>query len=244
MESNKGLAARELAPNELISEVEEYLDPILSWLSAANGGQMEKRFKVQFGSGGPREYFFRLSHMIKEKFSDFTPEGMDDWAQEQSDDLVADADRKLKELNVQVQKSIFDIFKKRYGIENQAYLNKGIADKKIMTRAFEKSLDDDDDARLPLENYLDFIDYKKIVENKLHWPLFKPLFDIPEPGEKGYSKNIRWMERVNELRRIPAHATEKRNYKVTDFEYIDFVYDEFMQRHEVFDMTSVEPADE
>jgi len=242
MESNKGLSARELAPSDLISEVEEYLDPILRWLSSASPGQMEKRFKVQFGSGGPGEYFFRLSHMIKESFSDFTPEGMDGWTQGQSDELVTEADRKLKELNVKVQKSIFDIFKIRYGIENQAYFNKGIVDKKIMARAFEKSLDDEDDVRLPLENYLDFIEYKKIVESKIHWPLFKPLFDIPEPGEKGYSKNVRWMERVNELRRIPAHATEKRNYKAPDFEYIDYVYDEFMQRLENFDFVSIDVA--
>tara|TARA_R100000656_G_scaffold19076_2_gene17496 strand:- start:5 stop:2332 length:2328 start_codon:yes stop_codon:yes gene_type:complete len=244
MESNKGLSARELLPSELISEIEEYLDPILSWLNAATPAQMEKSFKVQFGSGGPREYFFRLSHMIMETFSDFTPDGMNDWAQEQSDELVSEADRKLKELNVRVQKSIFEIFKIRYGVKNQAYLNKGIADKKIMARAFEKSLEDDDEDRLSLENYLDFIEYKKIVENKLHWPMFKPLFNIPEPGEKGYSKNVRWMERVNELRRIPAHATEKRNYKASDFEYIDFVYNEFMKRLESFDMTAIEPIDE
>lgn len=130
----------------------------------------------------------------------------------------------------------------RYGVTNNAYFNKDVVDKKIMTCAFEKSLDDDEEDRLPLENYLDFIEYKKIAENKLHWALFEPLFDIPEPGEKGYSKNVRWMERVNELRKIPAQATEKRNYKAEDFEYIDFVYDEFMQRLENFDMTSVDSA--
>ena len=76
----------------------------------------------------------------------------------------------------------------------------------------------------------DFIEYKKIVENKLHWSLFKDVFDIPHPGEKGYSKNVRWMERVNELRRIPAHSTESRHYKVDDFEYIDYIHSEFTRR--------------
>ena len=74
--------------------------------------------------------------------------------------------------------------------------------------------------------------------------LFKPLFNIPEPGEKGYSKNVRWMERINELRRIPAHATEKRNYKAADFEYINFIYEEFMQRLEDFEVNSQVAADE
>ncbi len=83
---------------------------------------------------------------------------------------------------------------------------------------------------MPLENYLDFIEYKKIVENKIHWPLFKPVFDIPNPDEKGYSKNVQWMEKVNELRRIPAHPTESRHYKIEDFEYLDYIYGEFTQR--------------
>jgi DGQHR domain-containing protein len=230
MESNKGLTARELEPNELIAEIEEYLDPILIWLSEASASQMEKQFKVQFGSGGPKEYFFRLCQMIRASFSDFSPEGMDEWAAEQSEELVADADRKLKELNIQVQKVIFDTFKKEYGSDGDVYWHKGVIDKKIKTRAYEKSLDDDDEDRLPLENYLDFIEYKKIVENKAHWALFKPLFNIPEPGEKGYSKNVRWMERINELRRIPAHATEKRHYKASDYEYIDYIYELFTSR--------------
>ena len=47
------------------------------------------------------------------------------------------------------------------------------------------------------------------------------------------------MERINELRRIPAHATERRHYKASDFEYIDYVYDEFSSRLEVFDLSTV-----
>jgi DGQHR domain-containing protein len=239
MESNKGLSARELEPNELIAEVEEYLDPILSWLSSATGVQMEKRFKVQFGSGGPREYYYRLCAMIKEEFSDFSPEGMDDWANEQSEELVSEADRKLKELNIQVQKAIFDIFRQVYGTKNDAYWEKGVTDKNIKSRAYTKSLEDEPEDRCSLDHYLDFIEYKKIIENKTHWKLFKSLFDIPEPGEKGYSKNVRWMERINELRRIPAHATERRHYKASDFEYIDFVYEEFSSRLDTFDITTI-----
>lgn len=90
---------------------------------------------------------------------------------------------------------------------------------------------------MPLENYLDFIDYKKIVENKENWPLFKPVFDIPEPGVKGLAKNLKWMDKINELRRIPAHPTESRKYKPEDFAYIAFIYDELIRRvgqnHEV-----------
>lgn len=243
MESNKGLSARELDSSDLISEIEEYMDPILSWLANTTDSEMESRFKVQFGSGGPREYFFRLCRLMREEYSDFSPEGLDEWEAEQSEERISEADRKLKELNIQVQKAIFDMFKKEYGEVKDAYWNKGVIDKKIKTRAYEKSLEDDDEVRLSLDNYLDFIEYKKIVENKVHWPLFKSQFDIPEPGEKGYSKNIRWMERINEMRRIPAHSTEKRHYKTSDFEYIDFIYEEFMSRLESASIDTINEED-
>ena len=71
---------------------------------------------------------------------------------------------------------------------------------------------------------------KKIVENRPNWPLFKAVFNIPEPGEKGLAKNLKWMERINELRRIPAHPARERKYKVEDFQYIDFIHDELMKR--------------
>src|SRR5205814_5951617 len=94
-------------------------------------------------------------------------------------------DNKIKEIVIDVQREIFTRFRSQYGTQKDAYWHKGIGDKSIKARAYEKSLDDDDESRLPLENYLDVIDYKKIVENKHNWPLFKELFDIPEPGEKG-----------------------------------------------------------
>ena len=53
METSKGLSARELEPDDLIIEIEEYLDPILKWLAKVSQVQMEKRFDVQYGSGGP-----------------------------------------------------------------------------------------------------------------------------------------------------------------------------------------------
>jgi len=243
MGAEKGLNPRELESSEVIQEIEEYMDPVLVWLANANMQKMEKRFKVQFGSGGPKEYFFRLCNVIKTEFSDFSPEGMDDWINEQSEEHVTNADRKLKELNVYVQKAIFYVFKKEYGVEKDAYWNKGVIDKKIKAKAYEKSLDDDDDDRLPLENYLDFIEYKKIVENKVHWPLFKPLFDIPQPGDKGYSKNVAWMMRINELRRIPAHATENRLYKTSDFEYIEYIHQEFVSKLSQFDDSILHDAD-
>ena len=218
---------------EIILELEEYFQPLLDFLGHADDQKMEITFRVPFGSGGPPEYFYRLCSVLKERFADFEPEGMQEWEAEQSEENVRAADEKIKEIVVDVQREIFTRFKSQYGTERDAYWHKGITDKSIKTRAYEKSLDDDDDTRLPLENYLDVIDYKKIVENKNNWPVFKELFDIAEPGEKGLAKNLKWMERINELRRISAHPTERRHYKVEDFEYIDFIHQNLKERVQV-----------
>jgi len=167
---------------------------------------------------------------VKKDYADFEPEGMEAWESEQSEEKIATADRKIKEIVVEIQRYIFTEFRKKYGEDKDAYWHKGVTDKKIKSEAYTRSLDDEDEERLPPENYLDVIDYKKIVENKQNWSLFRRVFDIPESGEKGHAKNLKWMDRINELRRIPAHPTEKRHYRAEDFDYIDFVYEEFTKR--------------
>jgi len=132
-------------------------------------------FRVPFGSGGPPEYYFRLCRLVNESDSTFAPSDFPEWLEAQSEQRVEEAERQIKELNVLVQKFIFDRFKETYGLEGDAYWHKGVLDKDIRTRAYKKSLDSPDEDRLPLENYLDFIEYKKIVENREHWQVFKPV---------------------------------------------------------------------
>ena len=174
-------------------------------------------------------YYYRLCRLIKAKYPDFQPEGMDQWEAEQSEENIEEADRKLKDIVAEMRQFIFDVFRTVHGEDKDAYWHKGVTDKSIKAKAYERSLDNVEDG-LPLETYLEVVEMKKVVESKQNWPLFKKTFNIPEPGEKGLAKNLKWMERVNELRRIPAHPAKERRYKVDDFEYIDFIYEEFMRR--------------
>lgn len=226
-EVNTAADSREIAIEDILLEIEEYMAPILDFLERADDAAMKSTFHVPFGSGGPREYYYRLCRIIKAKYPDFQPEGMQEWETEQSEENIVVADRKIREIIVEMQKYIFALFRSIHGEAKDAYWDKGIPDKSIKSKAYERSLDDEVEERLPLETYLDVIDFKKIVEHKQNWPMFKAVFNIPEPGEKGHAKNLKWMDRLNELRRIPAHPAEKRHYKVEDFAYIDYVHAEF-----------------
>lgn len=233
MEAERRMSARDLEPLELAAEIADYVEPVLTWLRAQTLEAMSATFRgVPFGSGGMAQYHFRLCRLVHDEYAGFSPEGFAKWLESQSKERVEKADRQVKEISKLVQKHVFDTFKGAYGVERDAYWNKGVVDKQIKTRAYQTSLDDDDSIRLPLEHYLDFIDYKKIVEHKEHWPLFKPVFDVAERGDRGRAKNLVWMERVNELRRISAHATESRSYQVEDFEYLDWIFVELTSRLE------------
>ena len=229
-EANTAADSREMSVEDMLLEIEEYLSPILEFIEKADVGKMKAAFQVPFGSGGPIEYYYRLCRIVKSKYPDFQPEGMEEWEKEQSEENVQNADRKLKELWLEVRKYIFGIFRSVYGESKDAYWDKGVPDKTIKAKAYEASLDYEVEDRLPLETYLSEIDLKKIVEHKQNWPLLKSVFNIPEPGEKGLAKNLKWMERLNQLRRIPGHPAEKRRYKVEDFDYIDYVHDAFFTR--------------
>ncbi|MBC5583409.1 DGQHR domain-containing protein [Eggerthella sp. NSJ-70] len=219
----------ELDPLNIVLGITEYLYPVRNWLSNASIETMNGTFKVQYGSGGPKEYYFRLCQIVNKTHPNFNPEEYQKWINERSIERVEKADRQIKELNIAVQKTIFDQLKEIYGTENNAYWRKGVQDKGIKKNAYTKSLEEEDQ-HLPLENYLEFIEYKKIVEQKDNWPVFKNIFDIPEPHEKGRAKNLKWMEKINELRRIQAHPTENRSYKMEDYDYLDYIHDTFVKR--------------
>jgi DGQHR domain-containing protein len=229
-EANTASDSRETSVEDILLEIDEYLSPITEFLEHADDSKMKTAFQVPFGSGGPPEYYYRLCSYIKTKYSDFEPEGMQDWESEQSEEKIQTADKKLRDLVSEINKCIFTKFRVLYGEEKNAYFFKGVPDKDIKAKAIQRTMEEDVDDPLPFETYLDVLEYKKIVDHKQNWPFFKSVFNIPEPGIKGHAKNLRWMERINELRRIPAHPSEKRPYKAEDFDYIDFIYDEFMRR--------------
>lgn len=229
-EANTAADAREMAVADIMVDIEEYMRPVLEFLEAHKSPQIEAAFKVPFGSGGPIEYYYRLCKIIKETCPDFVPEGMEKWEEEKSEDRILDTDAKLKEIVSEMRNYIFDVFRAIYGEEKSLYWEKGVTDNGIKAEAYKTALDTKAEERLPLETYLEIVQMKRIVENKSNWPLFKAVFNIPELGQKGLAKNVKWMERINELRRIPGHPARERRYKVEDFEYIDFIYDELMKR--------------
>lgn len=234
-EEKSGLKARELDDGELFLSLQPYIDPITEVISKADKSEMAERFKVQYGSGGPRQYYFRLCRILKETIESFQPEGYLDWLNTQNQEKKDAADKKVQEMNSKVISAIGMIFKGKFG--HNGYMEKAIGKKhnEIFTGAIGRRAKDGN-IEVPVEEYLFFIECKKIVEDREYWPLFRNIFNIPEMGEKGLAKNLKWMDKFNDLRKLPSHSSENREYNPGDFEYIDYVYDAFNSNLENFEI--------
>lgn len=227
IESETKLDAKELSVDDLIERVKKYLTPILPFVSSTNDIDFASQFKVKHGSGGPKEYFHRLCKIVREYYPNFSPSDHDEWEFAQSEVQRNLADNRIKDIERSIRKYLFDKFKDIYGDD---YFERGVTNKDMKTQAYNKSLDDEKEKRAPIEAYLDFIDLKKIVEQRNNWNIFKELFNISLPGVKGEAKNLAWMDRFNKLRRIPAHPYEHRYYRKEDFSFLEYLEKEINRR--------------
>jgi len=220
MESVTKLDAKQLQVDDIITRINKFLEPVIDFISMANNIDFESQFKVKPGSGGQREYFYRLCRIIREKFPDFSPINYDEWDFAQSEFQRNLADNRINELEKLIKGYIFEKFKEVYADD---YFEKGVTDIDMKAKAFKQSLEDEKEKRAPIEAYLDFIDLKKIVDHRKNWPIFKDVFNIPLPGIKGEAKNLAWMDRFNKLRRISAHPHPHRYYRKEDFSFLEYL---------------------
>lgn len=214
---------------ELIEQLESYLTPVVDYISRAPEEEYSKRFKPRFGSGGVPEHFYKLSDIVAAAAASFSPSGLSDWRKKATEDDTKYADEAVKRLQTVVHDVTVTILRKEYG---DKYLTKGVPNGKILEKAFPRQIEDaKKDEEKDLDVYFDLLDFKDIVEHKQNRGLFKGVFDIEMTGDKGLAFNLRWMEALNNLRRVAAHPAG-RQYKPEDVEFLRWIEGELETRTE------------
>ncbi len=223
---NKNFDARNAEPDEIIDGIMPTAGSLIKFLRDEPNVTFKERFgKTKYGSGGPPTYFLELAQVIHEADSTFSPDGLLEHIASKDNERIEAAAKTISFIENRVSDIIVDHFKKLYG---DKYWNQ-IGTPQMRVKAYERQQSDDIDKQLDLEAYLDFIDKKKIIEKQENWDVFKKYFNIPLQGEKGQAKNLRWMDRLNELRRVVAHS-HKRAFKSDDLDFLEWIRDEFEKR--------------
>ncbi len=199
MSGQTGQEPSNLDSEELIDQVKPFLNPVLEFVATTEDADFSKRFKQPFGSGGPPRYFHQLCLIVRTQFPDFAPQGFAEFATEQASEISERADVLTKTLVDRVHRHVITVLKTAYAGD---HFDKGIPQKDIKLSAMNKKYEDGD-GQMPAENYLDVIDLKKIVEHQQNWDLFKESMDIKLVDDrKGQAKYVKWLERLNEVRRF------------------------------------------
>jgi DGQHR domain-containing protein len=221
MRSDTGNDPRDLDETELLTELARYLAPVLAVVGTASDPEFSSRFKVPFGSGGPARYFHQLTNIVKTEFPTFTPLGYEDFVKEHEEEQAKRADQQVRAIQEQVPAFIVQRLKEAF--EGDKFLQQAVKNKDILSEAFKKQVASDVDDQGPLETYIDFIDFRKIVESKENWPTFSDALSVKLPDESHAARHLKWFDEVNRIRRIPAHPFGKK-YKDKDIEILDCVF--------------------
>jgi DNA sulfur modification protein DndB len=102
--------------------------------------------------------------------------------------------------------------------------------KLIQKDCHNKRIDDDVEPQLPVETYLDWLQIRKIVEQKTVRDIFASTLSIQlEDENKGRHFYAAWFDQINEIRRISAHPAG-RQYKEEDLEFLDLIYSQLTEK--------------
>lgn len=211
---------------EITNTLEPYLKNVFSFVQTADEDAFVSRFKVPFGSGGPARYFFRLVELVRNEYLNFEPDGFEDFIQTMSAEVVQQADDQVRWVQTIVPEYVFDVLKNEFGTQ---FFEMGVP-KEIQKACQAKRIDDDLEDQLPVETYLDWLQIRKVIEQKDLRDKFKDVLSIQmdrEPNGRHFYAS--WFDQMNDVRRIAAHPAG-RQYKTEDTEFLKAIVSALKER--------------
>jgi DNA sulfur modification protein DndB len=218
---------------ELVEAVRELIEPALSFIHADDDQALKELFARKFGEGGVREYFENLAEFVCAATPTFGSDELRQGLALKKDQRKSSTHKDVITLSQDLLDTVVAVLKNEYGEKigpsgEKEYWRLGVESRKIRLAAYDKQLQDKNNQ--PIEAFLDIVDLKEIVRQKTNWPLFQDLFSIPLKGEKGKQYYLEWMDKFNEIRRIPAHPSGTRTYSEEDYEFLTNIKEAFYSR--------------
>lgn len=227
-----------ITEESFVKEISNIAEPVFEYIKNAKDSEILNSFSRKFGEGGVKEYFFKLCEIINLVYSDFGSDEFKNYIDKKDDIKVEEADNLIIKLTNDITNYVIEVLKRVYGTHRMpsgdyAFWELGIDNKAAKEKAYKKQQEDSWEKRLPKEAYLDIVDIKTIIQQSNNWIHFESVFNIALEGEKkGKKYYTSWIDKFNELRRIPAHKSALRTYSDADFEFLDYIRAEFYDRYE------------
>ncbi|MES2188583.1 MAG: DGQHR domain-containing protein, partial [Pseudomonadota bacterium] len=216
-----------VSEDTLVQAVSDFVGPALTFFQDDDETEIRARFSRKYGEGGAREYFENLAEIVCVVHQDFGSESLRTTLALKKDQRRSLADAEIIELSKDMLDTVVATLKKAYGEKvgptgEKAFWRLGVESRKIKASAYAKQLENKSEQ--PIEAFLDIVDLKEIVKQRSNWPHFEHIFNIQMPDEKGGKHlYLDWIDKFNELRRIPAHPSGGRTYSEDDYETLKYI---------------------
>jgi DNA sulfur modification protein DndB len=234
LEARMGIDPAVVPEDDLIKKVKSIVEPALSFITNASDEDVREKFSRMFGEGGVKTYFENLCELICKVNQEFGSDELRKSLALKTDQRIAAANQDVISLGTAILDKVFIKLKEIHGTHelksgHKAYWEIGVESQKAKTEAYKKQVEDKREKQ-SMEAYLTLLELRDIIRQKSNWPHLEKFFSIPMPGEKGKTYYLDWMERFNEIRRIPSHPSGGRTYTEEDYEFIKFIKSELSRR--------------
>ena len=213
---------------ELVNQVAFYLDPLNEYLN--NLTQQERKdLRGYFGGGADTRFWRAFQREIAKKRSDFDPDGLREYWENEAKTYNADSMTYLREIEAWIKQTIQTALMNKYGenweikaLPKPIYKRvKGVADE----RNYDSIVSGAGTNTVSIWDCITLRECKEVVTIGSHWTeLFEPLLTRPEEEKMSGGKTARtkWIEQVESLQ----NKLNMPSYSVTtaEFEFIKSVY--------------------
>lgn len=201
--------------SKIFSEVKNYLDPIINYINQLED-IVRSELKSSYGAGGETKYWRTFQKNIKETFSEFNPDGLEEYFKREAKLFNDKAISYIRDIETEFKKDFKERLEDFFG---KKWFEKGvppkIADKATVDAlAKNRELDEDDEDEIEAWDCLTIIAYREIALK--NWQnIFEKIYT--KPGEEkisgGKEEKTKWMVRLERIRNQNFHS-----YSVTEEE--------------------------
>jgi len=210
----KGITPKLKNSEELFSEIEIYLDPVINYIENLSLEE-KKKLRSLFGAGAPEKILKEFQNAIHGEFREYDPPGLQQWIKESTGQFnercITTGHYIEKEL---LHEFVIKKLKEQFGAKNW-WIN-GVPES-ILTKCYERRINDDKEAND--WEFLDPLDYQSILSK--HWDIFAEYFTPPELNKNNIGKNrkLKWLEVFNDIRKKYSHP-QRENTTEKEYEFL------------------------
>jgi DNA sulfur modification protein DndB len=216
--------------DQILSEANFYLDPLIDFLSNLNHEQ-KVDLRKSYGTGGRTKYWRTLQKAINLVRPEFNPDGLMKYWKDEDKKFNEESFKMIRDIETQMKQ---DFKEKLQSLHSSQWFKLGLP-KTVYDEAIKRAADKNYEAKSKSDEVepwdcLNIIDYRKIATYGKNWSeLFEKSYT--KPGEEkisgGKDAKTGWMQKLERIRNENFHSY---SVKEEEYEFLTELYEWLIEK--------------